>query len=62
MNHKRGRKKDSRAGCLLCKPHKANAEVGSERQQRKRYAEREIQESLDAVEAERLEESDSIPD
>jgi hypothetical protein len=22
-NHKRGKKKASRAGCLLCKPHKA---------------------------------------
>jgi len=22
MNHKRGRPKSSRAGCLLCKPHK----------------------------------------
>lgn len=24
MNHKRGRPKNARAGCLLCKPHKAN--------------------------------------
>jgi hypothetical protein len=24
MNHKRGRPKSRRAGCLLCKPHKAN--------------------------------------
>ena len=24
MNHKRGRAKNQRAGCLLCKPHKAN--------------------------------------
>jgi hypothetical protein len=23
-NHKRGRPKNARAGCLLCKPHKAN--------------------------------------
>ena len=23
-NHKRGRPKNRRAGCLLCKPHKAN--------------------------------------
>jgi hypothetical protein len=23
-NHKRGRSKNQRAGCLLCKPHKAN--------------------------------------
>lgn len=38
MNHKYGRKKDSRAGCLLCKPHKANALVGQDRQIRKREA------------------------
>lgn len=24
MNHKRGRAKNARAGCLLCHPHKAN--------------------------------------
>lgn len=24
MNHKRGRPKNRRAGCLLCKPHKGN--------------------------------------
>lgn len=24
MNHKRGRPKNRRSGCLLCKPHKAN--------------------------------------
>lgn len=24
MNHKRGRPKNRRAGCLMCKPHKAN--------------------------------------
>jgi hypothetical protein len=24
MNHKRKRRKDARAGCLWCKPHKAN--------------------------------------
>jgi hypothetical protein len=24
MNHKRGRPKNARAGCLLCKPNKAN--------------------------------------
>lgn len=24
MNHKRGRPKNRRAGCLLCKPHKMN--------------------------------------
>lgn len=24
MNHKRGRPKNRRAGCLMCKPHKMN--------------------------------------
>jgi hypothetical protein len=24
MNHKRGKPKNSRAGCLMCKPHKMN--------------------------------------
>lgn len=24
MNHKRGRRKNARAGCLMCKPHKMN--------------------------------------
>jgi hypothetical protein len=24
MHHKRGRAKNRRAGCLMCKPHKAN--------------------------------------
>ena len=36
MNHKYGRKKDSRAGCLMCKPYKANAVVGQDRQLGKR--------------------------
>lgn len=27
-NHKRGRPKNCRAGCLLCKPHKANGNKG----------------------------------
>jgi len=33
MNHKRGRPKDRRAGCLLCKPHKANGAKGRESSQ-----------------------------
>ena len=24
MNHKRGKPKNARAGCLMCKPHKMN--------------------------------------
>jgi hypothetical protein len=35
-NFKRGRIKDSRAGCLMCKSHKANAEVGRERRREQR--------------------------
>jgi hypothetical protein len=29
-NHRRGRPKNRRAGCLLCKPHKANGAKGGE--------------------------------
>jgi hypothetical protein len=32
-NHKRGRPKSARAGCLLCKPWKANREKGRLSQQ-----------------------------
>lgn len=28
MHHKRGRRKNARAGCLLCKMHKANGSKG----------------------------------
>ena len=28
MNHKRGRPKNRRAGCLMCKPHKMNGAGG----------------------------------
>lgn len=28
MHHKRGRPKNARAGCLLCKPHKGNGFKG----------------------------------
>lgn len=27
-NHKRGRRKNARAGCIMCKPHKANGNKG----------------------------------
>jgi len=33
MNHKRKRPKNRRAGCLLCKPHKANGAKGREAHQ-----------------------------
>lgn len=29
MHHKKGRPKNRRAGCLLCKPHKANGVKGT---------------------------------
>lgn len=29
MNHKRGRPKNRRSGCLFCKPHKANGTKGT---------------------------------
>lgn len=31
MNHKRCRPKNRRAGCLMCKPHKANGSKGKRR-------------------------------
>ena len=33
MNHKRKRPKNRRAGCLLCKPHKANGAKGRKTEQ-----------------------------
>lgn len=30
MHHKRKRHKNARAGCLMCKPHKANGIKGSD--------------------------------
>lgn len=35
-NHKRKRPKHRRSGCLLCKPHKLNANVTAERRAAKR--------------------------
>ena len=32
-HHKRGRPKDRRAGCLLCKPHKSNGQKDREESQ-----------------------------
>lgn len=37
MNHKRGKPKSGRAGCLLCKPHKRQ---GAKASLRKRLAEK----------------------
>ena len=36
MNHKRKRTKARRAGCLLCKPNKLNANKTSERMRERR--------------------------
>lgn len=36
MHHKRGRPKNRRAGCLACKPHKANGGKNKEPAQAKR--------------------------
>lgn len=47
MNHKRKRPKNRRAGCLLCKPHKANGAKGSAKNQtlqERRARERQSQE------------------
>ena len=46
VNHKRKRPKSRRAGCLLCKPHKANGTKGTRdaqtrQEQRGRASERE---------------------
>jgi len=44
MNHKRGRAKNRRAGCLLCKPHKANG-VNKE----KASVDRRLQEDIEVL-------------
>lgn len=36
MNHKRRRPKNARAGCLLCKPHKANGAKNTRTPQERR--------------------------
>lgn len=47
MNHKRGKPKSSRSGCLMCKPHKANCRKDMEENQtmqerRARIGDREL--------------------
>jgi hypothetical protein len=46
VNHKRGRPKSRRAGCLLCKPHKANGckSKGHRREEQKLDRERFVTE------------------
>jgi len=51
MHHKRGKPKSSRAGCLLCKPHKHQAQKHRERARRMREAERDVREWADAAQA-----------
>lgn len=45
MNHKRGRPKSTRAGCLLCKPHKRQG--SSKKDRDKPSLKRKLQEKLD---------------
>jgi len=50
-HHKRRKRKDIRAGCLMCKPHKSNCNKGSEAHQtwqerRARLTEREQRQDL----------------
>lgn len=49
MNHKRGRPKNRRAGCLFCKPHKANGakHIARPSERRFRLREREQRAELD---------------
>lgn len=54
-HHKRKRRKNVRAGCIMCKPHKANGCKGREQDQtwqerRARLSEREQVAELDRVE------------
>lgn len=51
MNHKRRRPKNRRAGCLYCKPHKANGASGlwGEKRSVAREAIRAAQELEDAI-------------
>jgi len=45
MNHKRHRPKNRRAGCLFCKPHKANGvDMPKAQEARMRITEREFRE------------------
>jgi hypothetical protein len=54
MHHKRGRPKDRRAGCLLCKPHKANRAKGTLKAQprQEQIARQKQQQQIDELENE----------
>jgi len=43
MHNKRGKPKSARAGCLLCKPHKHQAEKHAERARQKREREWQVE-------------------
>jgi hypothetical protein len=47
-NHKRGKPKNARAGCLMCKPHKANGAKDAEPLQELK-AEAKLDEGLEEV-------------
>jgi len=49
MHHKRGKPKSTRAGCLLCKPHKHQAEKHRARAGEKREGERQVEQWRSAV-------------
>jgi hypothetical protein len=51
MHHKRHRPKDRRAGCLLCKPHKANRSKGTLQAQtrQERIAREKQQQQIDEL-------------
>ena len=42
MHHKRRRPKNRRAGCLMCKPHKANGAKKKKHSDKKKMAQEEI--------------------
>jgi len=43
-HHKRGRRKNARAGCIWCKPHKANGAKGGKNAQTKQELQAQISE------------------
>jgi hypothetical protein len=49
MHYKRGKPKSTRAGCLLCKPHKHQAEKHRERAREEREGKGQIEQWRSAV-------------
>lgn len=56
MHHKRGRPKNQRAGCLLCKPHKRNgvSEAESMTPSTRREAQDDVEALMDEYEDDQL--------